>query len=92
MNVLNALIFAALGSVMEIVPRAFPSLFPPSGADQASGRALWLALMGTVQIALGFGFIIRTQVIPAALRIVSTVPAAGTGSLALPNPRGVTSR
>ncbi|HEY4990319.1 MAG TPA: hypothetical protein VII09_10955, partial [Opitutaceae bacterium] len=79
-------------SVMEIVPRAFPSLFPPSGADQASGRALWLALMGTVQIVLGFGFIIRTQVIPAALRILSAVPAAGTGSLALPSPRGVTSR
>jgi hypothetical protein len=92
MNVLNALIFAALGSVMEIVPRAFPSFFPPSGADQASGRALWLALMGGVQLALGLGFIFRTQILPVALRIISTVPVAGTGSLALPNPRGVTSR
>jgi hypothetical protein len=92
MNALNALIFAVLGSVMEILPRAFPSWFPTAGADQSSGRALWLTLMGVVQIALGFGFLIRAHVIPAALRIISTVPAAGTGSLALPSARGVNLR
>jgi hypothetical protein len=53
MNALDALVFAALGAVMEILPKAFPSWFPPTGSDQASARALWLALMGVVQISIG---------------------------------------
>lgn len=76
---------------MEILPRAFPSLFPPTRADQESARALWLALMGAVQITISVGFIMSAHVVPFALRLVSMVPA-GSGTLALPVPRGVTTR
>jgi len=91
MNALNALAFAALGSLMEILPKAVPSWFPPTGSDQASARALWLALMGAVQICVGAGFIMRVHVVPFVHGILSIVPAE-SGTLALPNPRGVTGR
>jgi hypothetical protein len=91
MNALNALVFAALGSAMEILPKAFPSWFPPTGCDQASARAIWLALMGAVQISVGVGYIVRAHVIPFVHGIVSVGPAE-SGTLALPSPRGVTTR
>lgn len=91
MNALNALVFAAFGAVMEILPRAFPSLFPPTRSDQDSARALWLAFMGAVQITVALGFVVRAYLVPMSLRLVSMVPA-GSGTLALPNPRGVTTR
>jgi hypothetical protein len=91
MNALNALVFTAIGSIMEILPRAFPSWFPPTGADQASARELWLALMGAVQIAVGLGFIVRAHVVPFAYRLLPRVPE-GTGALALPNPRAASVR
>ena len=91
MNALNALVFAALGAAMKILPKAFPSLFPPTRSDQDSARALWLAFMGAVQITVAVGFIVRAHFIPMGLRLVSMVPA-GSGTLALPSPRGVTTR
>jgi hypothetical protein len=48
--------------------------------------------MGSVQIALGLGFILRAHVIPVVSRIVAMAPGQEAGSLALPNPRGVTVR
>jgi hypothetical protein len=92
MNALNALVFAALGSVMEVLPSIFPSWFPPTGSDRSSTRALWLALMGVVQITLGVGFIVRAYVVPGFFRIVSRTPAATSGTLALPHARGATVR
>jgi hypothetical protein len=92
MNVLNAIAFAAFGSLMELLPRVFPSWFPPTHSDQASCRALWLDLMGAVQMTLGLGFILRTQVLPALYRALVILPAAGRENLALPNPRGVGTR
>jgi hypothetical protein len=74
---------------MEILPRAFPSWFPPTGSDQASARALWLAVMGVVQISVCFGFVVRSYFIPFGYRMLSLVPATGSGALALPNPRVV---
>jgi hypothetical protein len=92
MNALNAIVFAALGSVMEALPRLFPSWFPPTGSDQSSSRALWLALMGAVQITIGFGFIVRAHLVPVFARVFSTAPATEPGALALPNARAVTLR
>ena len=89
MNAPNAVIFAVIGAAMELLPRLFPSWFPPSGADQSSGRALWLGVMGVLQLGLGLGYIIRLQLVPFTMRILSAVPAGERGSLALPNPRGV---
>ncbi len=91
MNAANALIFAILGSLMEMLPKAFPSWFPPSGSDQASARALWLSFMGALQITVGVGFVLRYHVVPVALRLLSMVPS-GSGSLALPSARSVTGR
>lgn len=91
MNAVNALVFAAFGAVMEFLPKAFPSWFPPARADQDSARALWLALMGAVQIALGVGFLVRVHVVPVAYRLFSLIPS-GSGTLALPSPRGVNVR
>jgi len=92
MNASNAVIFALVGAAMELLPRLFPSWFPPSGGDQSSGRALWLGVMGALQFGLGFGYIVRLQIVPLAMRLLSAMPAGERGSLALPNPRGVTGR
>jgi hypothetical protein len=92
MNASNALIFAALGSVMELLPRVFPSWFTHTGADEQSCRALWLSIMGAVQLTLGLGLVIRSHIFPAVSRIFVSAPAQEPGTLALPNPRAVTSR
>jgi len=92
MNVANALAFAILGSLMEILPRAFPSWFPPSGSDVASSRALWLAVMGAVQITLGVGFLATAHAYPLVSRLFSRVPAREAGTMSLPQARGVTIR
>lgn len=92
MNALNALVFAALGTAMEVLPKAFPSWFPHAGVDSANARALWLDLMGAVQILLGLGFIFWVHGIPVAARIVSMVPAGEAGALGIPTARGLTAR
>lgn len=81
MNGLNASLFALIGSVMGLLPMAFPSWFPPSGADQASARALWLGTMGVAQIVLGLGYIVRAQIVPYAKRILSATPAGERGPI-----------
>jgi hypothetical protein len=91
MNAFNALVFAAMGAVMEILPRAFPSWFPPSGSDQASARALWLALMGVVQISVAVGFVVRFQVVPFGYRMLS-MARSESGPLAIPSARVVIGR
>ena len=92
MNIINALIFSAIGSLMEILPRAFPSWFPPTHADQASCQALWLDLMGAVQMTLGIGYMLRTHVAPAVVRILSPERNGEPGALALPSLRGTADR
>ena len=90
MNTLNALTFGILGLLMEIVPVLFPSWFPRNSADQASARALWLGLMGAVQVAVAAGFLVRAYVFPMVARFAFLVPSGR--SLPLPVARGVTGR
>jgi len=92
MNLPNALAFAALGWVMEMLPKAFPSWFPHTGCDGANTRALWLGAMGYLQLLLGLGHILNSRVWPPLSRMVSLAPSGDRGALALPNPRGVTLR
>jgi len=92
MNFANALVFAVLGWVLEMMPRAFPSWFPHAGSDGANSRALWLSLMGGVQMALGLGFIVRAYGVPAVLRLAAVVPSGEAPPLSLPGARGVTLR
>jgi hypothetical protein len=89
MNDSNALIFSLIGTAMELLPKAFPSWFPPTGCDQSSARALWLCVMGAVQIGLGLAHFFRAHAVPAAARILSAVPDETRGPLALPRPRAV---
>ena len=77
---------------MEMIPKAFPSWFPHTGADMASARALWLGVMGYLQLSLGLGFIARTQFWPSAQRLISLVPSGEPTALPLPGARGVTLR
>ena len=83
MNNLNAVAFCAIGAVMELLPHAFPAWFPPAHADQASSRALWLDLMGAVQVTLGAGHLVCAHVMPALARILSVAPEGEEGALAL---------
>jgi hypothetical protein len=53
---------------------------------------LWLDVMGMVQAGMGLSFLVRVQLIPIASRIFSTNPAGETGSLALPEARGISGR
>jgi hypothetical protein len=92
MNALNAIVFAALGSAMEALPRIFPAWFPPTGSDQSSTRALWLGTMGAVQITLGVGFVVRSHFVPFFFRAFSSARASGAGTLALPTAPAVTVR
>jgi hypothetical protein len=92
MNGLNAAIFALIGGVMELVPRIFPSWFPPTGADQSNARALWLAVMGVTQLGLAAAYVIRSHLLPWTVRFAASVPAADRGALALPDPRVVPGR
>lgn len=91
MKATNALIFAALGSLMELLPRAFPSWFPPTGGDEASGRALWLAIMGAAQITIGLGFLLTTHAHPTLRSLVVRVPSTEPSTLVLAEGRGVAS-
>lgn len=92
MNILNAVAFSAVGSLMELLPRAFPAWFPPTHADQASCRALWLGLMGAVQLTLGLGYLIRAHVLPVIVRLASVAPDGEQGALALRSARGMADR
>jgi hypothetical protein len=92
MNGVNAALFALVGSAMELLPRLFPASFPPSGADQASARALWLSAMGVLQIGLGLAYLVRLHVVPFATRAVAAIRTGERGSLALSNPRAVSGR
>jgi hypothetical protein len=87
MNSLNAFLFALVGSAMEIIPVLFPSLFPRNCADQASTRMLWTSFMGSTQIALGAGYMIRAHVLPTLAGIISSAPAGE--SLPIPAARAV---
>jgi hypothetical protein len=92
MNLPNAFVFASLGWIMEMIPKAFPSWFPHTGSDGANSRALWLALMGVFQMALGIGFIVRVHVVPVVVRLVALVPSGETAALPLASHRGITLR
>jgi hypothetical protein len=88
MNLLNSLMFALFGAVMEFMPRLFPSWFPRAGADQASGRVLWLSLVGAVQITIGVGLFLTMSVFPAISRAFSSAPARRPDAVGLPAARG----
>ena len=74
MNNLNALMFASAGWVLEMMPKAFPSWFPSAGAGITNARAVWLTVMGDVQLLIGLGFLFAVYVLPALVRAASLAP------------------
>lgn len=59
MNTGNSFGFVLLGAVMTLCPWLLPQGFPPTGFDGTSTRALWLEVMGAVQIGLGAGWLLQ---------------------------------
>jgi hypothetical protein len=57
MNSGNAIGFVVLGAVMSALPHLAPGLCPATGFDGTSTRAVWLQLMGFLQVALGTGYL-----------------------------------
>jgi hypothetical protein len=90
MNAANALIFAVLGSAMEILPRLFPGWIAHQGGDCGAARALWLAVMGTVQIGLGLGYLVRAHLVPLSVRLLSSAPVGDAEAIALSTTRSAT--
>src|SRR5688500_2840565 len=75
MNTGNASGFLLFGVVMWILPDVAPDLFPRQSVDGSSARALWVQVMGLVQLAIGFGFLVQLAVWPRLTRWLATEPA-----------------
>jgi hypothetical protein len=82
MNLTDSFVFAAIGSAMEALPRAFPNWFPHPAGDPTSRRALWLEFMGAVQITLCLAMILGARVLPALRRAFAL--ASEDGQAAVP--------
>jgi len=78
MNSANATIFLVMGSIMEVLPDAFPGWFPRTGLDGTSARSLWLHLMGFVETGIAASFGMTEWVIPWVTK--SMTAAAGVGA------------
>lgn len=53
MNSSHACGFLFLGLAMVLLPLVARGAFPPAGIDGANTRALWLGVVGWVQMAIG---------------------------------------
>lgn len=71
----HALGFLSIGLVMLLVQQFAPGLCPPNGFDGSSGRALWLGVMGTLQLALGGGGV-AWHAVNALVVALETLPEA----------------
>jgi hypothetical protein len=92
MNAANALMFAVFGTAMELLPRVFPGWFAHPADNCAAARALWLSVMGAVQIGLGLGWIFRMHLVPLSARMLSSAPAGDSEAIALSKSHGVAGR
>ena len=92
MNAANALIFAVLGSAMELLPRVFPGWFAHQGDNSGVARALWLSVMGAIQLGLGLGWVVRAHLVPLSVRVLSSAPVGDAEAIALSNSHRVAGR
>jgi hypothetical protein len=76
MNIGNASCFLLSGVMMGLLPSLAPDLFPRSGLDGSSARAMWIQLMGMVNATLGVVFIGRQSILPWFERWLASEPAA----------------
>ena len=73
MNGYSAGLFTAIGAVMELAARTGLSWLHELSSDQA----LWLCVMGAVQLGLGLNYMIRLHLLPLVrrLRSLAAVPS-----------------
>ncbi len=69
----NAWGFLSFGLVMTLLPMLQPGWFPP-GVNGTSTRAIWLELMGIVQLLLGGASVIWHGVVPAIIHWLAFTP------------------
>ena len=75
MNTGNAFGFVLFGATMWFLPTVAPEMFPRNSLDGSSARALWLQVMGLVQVAMGAAFVLQMEIWPRVSRWLSTAPA-----------------
>ena len=78
MNSGNAIGFIVLGAVMSVLPHLFPGLCPATGFDGTSARALWLQLMGLVELAVGGSYLANVGLRLALARLAVVRDARAT--------------
>lgn len=83
MNFKHATSFMMVGAVLGYLPDIFPGWCPATGVDGSSAGALWLNLMGTVQIAIAMSYFAR-RVLGSIAMLMEYAPAAASAGLELP--------
>lgn len=71
MGTINAFAFSLLGSLMGFAPALWPAYFAANGISGADVSELWLEFMGIVQGSMGTFYIIRNEVLPMFLRMIT---------------------
>lgn len=71
MNSSNSFGFVLVGAVMVMMPMLAPEVFPPTGFDGTSARALWLEVVGGAQMAIGIASLLQIWVHRLAERLPS---------------------
>jgi hypothetical protein len=71
MTTANARGFLFLGLAMALLPMAASGAFPPTGIDGSNTRALWLGLVGWVQMAIGAAWLGQAAVARVASRLAT---------------------
>ena len=74
MNNRNAWGFVSFGTVMSVLPLLAPAWFPPTGIDGTSARAIWLEVMGVVQLLLGGLRVLWHAAVPAFVQWLAFTP------------------
>jgi hypothetical protein len=88
MNRANALTFLVIGVSMWLLPVVSPDSFRHVAVDGSSTRALWLQVMGLVQLGLGATYLLKhyplvSRRAPEAATVSMPVPAAELPELPL---------
>src|SRR5678815_6109437 len=58
MNIGNASGFFVFGVAMWLLPNIAPDLFPRSGMDGSSARAMWIQVMAVVHATIGLSYLL----------------------------------
>jgi hypothetical protein len=74
MNIGNASGFFVFGVAMWLLPNIAPDLFPRSGMDGSSARAMWIQVMAVVHATIGLSYLLL-PLFAALARWVAAEPA-----------------